>query len=100
MTVKQALRQAACKLLTILTSRKFIAFSVATWLLYDGHLNSYAYAAITLAFIGAQGYLDNKQMTQTFLRRSAPRQGLLTPPVLPGPTLNDRTPLSLDEPLL
>lgn len=58
MTAREAIKAAACKVLKNLSSKKYHALGIATYLVHDGHIDSMSYTAIVLAFLGAQGALD------------------------------------------
>lgn len=58
MTAREAIKAAACKVLKNLSSKKYHALGIATYLVHGGHIDSMSYTAIVLAFLGAQGALD------------------------------------------
>lgn len=56
------------RFLYLITSKKFVAWAVSTWLLYEGVINDNLWKIITLAFIGAefiQNWIENANETKT-----------------------------------
>lgn len=59
------------RLLYLITSKKFVAWAVSTWLLYEEIIGDNLWKIITLAFIGAefiQNWIENANETKVKIK--------------------------------